>query len=67
MHQGQKVLLDTPKALLADHIEDFVLELTENETDPAELRNQIPETVRIDPSGHGVRFYADDIDALKSF
>ena len=66
MHQGQKVLLDTPKALLADHIEDFVLELTENETDPAELRNQIPETVRIDPSGHGVRFYADDIDALKS-
>ncbi|MHC5181189.1 MAG: ABC transporter ATP-binding protein [Planctomycetota bacterium] len=36
MHQGQKVLLDTPKALLADHIEDFVLELTENETDPAE-------------------------------
>ncbi|MHC4236828.1 MAG: ABC transporter ATP-binding protein [Planctomycetota bacterium] len=66
MHQGQKVLLDTPKALLADHIEDFVLELTENETDPDQLRNHIPETVRIDPSGHGVRFYADDIDALKS-
>ncbi|MHC5088603.1 MAG: ABC transporter ATP-binding protein, partial [Planctomycetota bacterium] len=66
MHQGQKVLLDTPKALLADHIEDFVLELTENETDPNQLRNHIPETVRIDPSGHGVRFYADDIDALKS-
>ena len=66
MHQGQKVLLDTPKALLADHIEDFVLELTENETDPDQLRNHIPDTVRIDPSEHGVRFYADDIDALKS-
>ena len=66
MHQGQRVLQGSPKELLAEHIEQYVLELTENETDADTLRNQIPESVRIDPSGHTVRFYSDDIGALKS-
>ena len=66
MHQGQRILEGTPKDLLAEHIEQYVLELTENETDVETLQKQVPNHVRIDASGHAVRFYCDDIDALKS-
>ena len=66
LHQGQKVLQGSPKQLLAEHIEQYVLELTENETDAETLQSQLPESVRIDPSGQTVRFYSNDIEALKS-
>ena len=66
LHQGQRVLQGSPKELLAEHIEQYVLELTENETDIDTLRNQLPDNVRIDPSGHTVRFYSNDIEALKT-
>jgi lipooligosaccharide transport system ATP-binding protein len=65
LHQGRKVLEGPPKQLLAKHIEQYVLELIENETDADTLRNRLPENVRIDVSGHMVRFYSNDIDALK--
>jgi lipooligosaccharide transport system ATP-binding protein len=66
LHQGQKVLQGSPKELLAEHIEEYVLELTENETDIDTLQKQLPENVRIDPSGQTVRFYSNDIETLKS-
>ena len=66
LHQGQKVLQGSPKELLAEHIEEYVLELTENETDIDTLRNLLPGNVRIDPAGHTVRFYSNDIEALKT-
>ena len=66
MHRGQRVLEGTPKDLLAEHIENYVLELTESETDVQTLQNQIPQAVRLDPSGHTMRFYADDLDVLKT-
>lgn len=66
LHQGKKVLQGSPKQLLAEHIEQYVLELTENEADAETLRNRLPDNVRIDPSGQTVRFYSNDIDALKS-
>jgi len=43
-----------------------VLELTDSDKDADTLRKQIPESVRIDPSGHTIRFYANDIELLKS-
>jgi lipooligosaccharide transport system ATP-binding protein len=66
LHQGKKVLQGTPKQLLAEHIEHYVLELTENEADAETLQNRLPAHVRIDPSGQTVRFYSNDIEALKS-
>jgi lipooligosaccharide transport system ATP-binding protein len=66
MHQGQKILEGVPKNLLAEHIEQYVLELTENVTDINALKSQIPESVRIDPYGNSIRFYADDIEILNS-
>jgi lipooligosaccharide transport system ATP-binding protein len=66
MHQGQKILEGAPKDLLAEHIEQYVLELTENDTDINTLKSQIPKSVRIDPYGNTIRFYADDIEVLNS-
>jgi lipooligosaccharide transport system ATP-binding protein len=66
LHQGQKVLQGAPRDLLAEHIEQYVLELMESEADEDTLKNQLPESVRIDPSGQIIRFYSNDIDALKS-
>jgi len=66
LHQGKKVLQGSPKQLLAEHIEQYVLELTESETDAETLQNGLPENVRIDPSGQTIRFYSNDIEALKS-
>ena len=66
LHQGQKVLQGSPKELLDEHIEEYVLELTENETDIDTLGNLLQGNVRIDPSGHTVRFYSNDIEALKT-
>lgn len=66
LHQGRKVLQGAPRDLLAKHIEQSVLELTESETDADTLRSRFPESVRIDASGHTIRLYSDDIDALKS-
>ena len=66
LHQGQKVLQGSPKELLAEYIEQYVLELTDSETDPDTLRNRLPARVRIDASGQTIRFYSNDIEALKS-
>ncbi|MHC5118657.1 MAG: ABC transporter ATP-binding protein [Planctomycetota bacterium] len=66
LHQGKKVLQGSPKQLLAEHIEQYVLELTENEADAETLKNRLPEHVRIDPSGQTVRFYSNEIEPLKS-
>jgi lipooligosaccharide transport system ATP-binding protein len=66
LHQGQKVLQGSPKELLAEHIEEYVLELTESEKGAKKLQSQLPKGVRIDPSGQTIRFYANDIEMLKS-
>ena len=66
LHQGQKVLQGSPKDLLAEHIEEYVLELTESDKDADSLLSKLPEGVRIDPSGQTIRFYANDIEVLKS-
>lgn len=64
LDRGQKVLEGPPKQLLEEHIEQYVLELTESETMPAS--DKISETVRIDSSGPSVRFYSNEIDDLKA-
>lgn len=63
LHQGRKVLEGEPKELLAKHIEQYVLELTESDTDSESLTP--PTDVRIDSSGPTIRFYSNDLDSLK--
>lgn len=66
MHKGQKIIEGPPRDLLAKHIEHYVLELTESDADVNALQRLTPDHVRLDLSGHTIRFYADDIDVLKS-
>ena len=66
MHKGQNILQGAPKDLLAEHIEGYVLELTDpGEIDATNGAIGPAGHVRVDESGQMVRFYADDIDSLK--
>lgn len=65
MHKGQNIMQGEPKALLAEHIEDYVLELTDPGQMDAAALSAVPAAVRVDESGQIVRFYANDIDSLK--
>lgn len=66
MHKGRKVLEDSPQKLLKDNIEAYVLEVPVTDGAPAVLQTQLPEGVRVDRAEGMVRFYADDVDDLKS-
>jgi len=66
MHKGRKVLEDSPQKLLKDNIEAYVLEVPVTDGAPAVLQTRLPEGVRVDRAEGMVRFYADDVDDLKS-
>jgi len=66
MHKGRKVLEDSPQRLLQDNIEAYVLEVPVTDGEPAVLQTRLPEGVRVDRAEGMVRFYADDVDDLKS-
>ncbi len=62
MHRGRKVLEGSPKKMLAENIEAYVLE----HYDAVEPLRDLPETVRVDRIGQIIRYYADRIDDLKA-
>ncbi len=66
MHKGRNIMQGTPKELLAEHIEDYVLELTDPGKIDEVVQSALLADVRVDESGQIVRFYADDIDSLKA-
>ena len=66
MHKGQNIMQGSPKELLAEHIEDYVLELTDAAAIDKAAKAAMGADVRVDESGQIVRVYADDIDSLKS-
>ncbi len=66
MHKGKKVLEDSPQKLLRDNIEAYVLEVPITDGAPAVLQTPLPGGVRVDRAEGMVRFYADDVDDLKS-
>ena len=66
MHKGRKVLENSPQRLLQDNIEAYVLEVPVTDGEPAVLQTRLPEGVRVDRAEGMVRFYADDVDDLKS-
>ena len=65
MHRGQKILEGPPRALLAEHVENYVLELMDELTDGEAAALARPGAVRLEMSGRTARFYADGIDDLK--
>ena len=65
MHQGRNIMQGSPKELLAEHIEDYVLELTDAERVEEAVQSALLTDVRVDDSGTIVRLYADDIELLK--
>jgi len=66
LHRGQKVLLDSPRQLLAEGIERYVLELTESRTQSELPIESTDADVRVDSTGPTLRLYADEIEALKT-
>jgi len=66
MDKGQKVLEDTPRRLLAENIEPYVLELPTTNGTQAPAGQALPDGVRADQAEGVVRFYAHDIAQLKT-
>jgi len=66
MDKGRKVLEDNPRRLLAENIEAYVLEVPVVNGMPAIEEAGLPEGVRLDRAEGTQRFYARDIDRLKS-
>lgn len=66
MHKGRKIMEGAPKDLLAESIERHVLEVLD-----ADSTRQIPDNallgrVRTDNTPNVIRYYSDDMDALKN-
>jgi lipooligosaccharide transport system ATP-binding protein len=66
MDKGRKVLEDNPRRLLAENIEAHVLEVPVVNGAPVIEETGLPEGVRLDRAEGVLRFYARDIDRLKS-
>jgi lipooligosaccharide transport system ATP-binding protein len=67
MDKGRKVLEDNPRVLLRENIEAYVLEVPViNGTPMPSFQEDLPDGVRLDRAEGILRFYAEDIDSLKS-
>lgn len=67
MHQGQKVMEGTPKTLLKESIEKFVLEILDTELIRPECLDKPKEGIREEKTAGMIRYYSNNIDALKNF
>ncbi len=65
MDKGKKVLEDSPRRLLAENIEAYVLEVTVTDGSPVIREGDLPEGVRLDRAEGTLRFYAGSIEELK--
>lgn len=66
MHKGQKIMEGAPKRLLAEHVEEYVLELPAGNRIADLSGFSLPSGVRRDLSGQTGRFYSNQMEALKS-
>jgi len=65
MHKGQNIMEGTPSELLDKNIERYVLEVRNAEPGREIQADRIPHGVRADHALDTVRYYGDDMDALK--
>lgn len=66
LDRGEKVLEGSPRGVLDEHIEAYVLELDESDIETALDEQSIPSHVRIDSTGTTQRFYCQDVEPLKT-
>jgi lipooligosaccharide transport system ATP-binding protein len=66
MDKGKKILEDSPQRLLRENIEAYVLEAPLTNGTPALGASDVPDGVRVDHTEASLRFYAQDIEPLKS-
>jgi lipooligosaccharide transport system ATP-binding protein len=66
MHKGRNIMQGEPKELVKNHIESYVLELTDPTASADSFEANLPAGIRTDSSGQTIRFYSDEIDNLKT-
>jgi lipooligosaccharide transport system ATP-binding protein len=66
MDKGKRVLEDNPQRLLRENIEAYVLEAPLANGMPATRESDLPNGVRVDHTEASLRFYAREIEPLKS-
>jgi lipooligosaccharide transport system ATP-binding protein len=66
IESGKAVLRGNPKLLVAQHIEPYVLEMTDVNVAPAALASLAPGTARVEQSDESVRAYGKDYEALRA-
>jgi lipooligosaccharide transport system ATP-binding protein len=66
VEKGKAVLRGNPKVLVEQHIEPFVLELTDIKQAPQVLARLSAGTARVEQSDESVRIYAQDYGTLQS-
>ncbi len=66
MDKGKRVLEDNPQRLLRENIEAYVLEAPLANGMPAISESDLPRGIRVDHTEASLRFYAQEIEPLKS-
>lgn len=66
MHKGRKIMEGAPKDLLAESIERHVLEVLDTDSMKQVHDNALMGRVRTDNAPNVIRYYSDDMDALKN-
>ncbi|MHC4118022.1 MAG: ABC transporter ATP-binding protein [Planctomycetota bacterium] len=66
MHKGRKIMEGKPAELMEENIEQYVVEVLDAELAGRIGDEQLSERIRIDKALNVVRYYSDDMDALKS-
>jgi lipooligosaccharide transport system ATP-binding protein len=66
MHKGRKIMEGAPKDLLAESIERHVLEVLDADSIQQIRDNVLLGRVRMDSAPNVIRYYSDDMDALKN-
>jgi lipooligosaccharide transport system ATP-binding protein len=66
MHKGGKIMEGKPAELMQENIEQYVIEVLDAELAGHICDEKLSDRVRVDQALNVVRYYSDDMDALKS-
>ena len=66
MDKGRKIMEGTPRQLVSENIEGFVIEIHSEEGVQSVVNKGVPNGVRVDDSWQTLRLFANDMEPLKS-
>jgi len=66
MHRGRNIMCDEPKNLLKQHVERFVLEVTDSDSIGTLDASELSQNVRIEKAEETTRLYSDDTEKLRA-